>query len=96
MRYRTAVGLAFALGLVGAAAVRQRAAAIRGGHDPYPYGQLSQELDQLAVARNHSNSESKRPHARQLRRVLRPAHTPTITPIPDTCGAASPAGLHRI
>lgn len=43
MRYRTAVGLAFALGLVGAAAVRQRAAAIRGGHDPYPYGQLSQE-----------------------------------------------------
>ena len=43
MRYRTAVGLAVALGLVGAAAARQRASAIRAGHDPYPYTQLSQE-----------------------------------------------------
>ena len=43
MRYRTAVGIAVALGLVGTAAVRQRAAAIRAGQDPYPYDQLSQE-----------------------------------------------------
>lgn len=43
MRYRTAVGLAIALGLVGAAAVRQRAEAIRRNPDPYPYDVLSRE-----------------------------------------------------
>ena len=38
MRYRTAVGLVVALGLVGAAAVRQRAEAIRRKpHAPYPW-----------------------------------------------------------